>query len=49
MSFLKRTLDNIRPHVSQGGKHEKWYALFEALDTLFYSPPDVNKGKTHVK
>ncbi len=49
MSFLKRTLDNIRPHVMKGGKHEKWYAFFEAIDTLFYSPPDVNKGKTHVR
>ena len=49
MSFLKRTLDNIRPHVMQGGKHEKWYAFYEAIDTLFYSPEDVNKGKTHVR
>ncbi len=49
MSFLKRTLDNIRPHVMPGGKHEKWYAFFEAIDTLFYSPEDVNKGRTHVR
>ena len=49
MSFLKRTLDNIRPHVMKGGKHEKWYAFYEAIDTLFYSPEDVNKGKTHVR
>lgn len=49
MSFLKRTLDNIRPHVMKGGKHEKWYAFFEAIDTLFYSPEDVNKGRTHVR
>ena len=49
MSFLRRTLDNIRPHVMKGGKHEKWYAFYEAIDTLFYSPEDVNKGKTHVR
>lgn len=49
MSFLRRTLDNIRPHVMNGGKHEKWYAFYEAIDTLFYSPEDVNKGKTHVR
>ena len=49
MSFLKRTLDNIRPHVMKGGKHEKWYAFFEAVDTFFYSPPDVNAGATHVR
>ena len=49
MSFLRRTLDNIRPHVMKGGKHEKWYAFYEAIDTLFYSPEDVNKGKIHVR
>lgn len=49
MSFLRRTLDNIRPHVSKGGKYEKWYAFYEAVDTFFYSPPDVNKGRTHVR
>ena len=49
MSFLRRTLDNIRPHVMKGGKHERWYAFYEAIDTLFYSPEDVNKGKTHVR
>lgn len=49
MSFIRRKLDSIRPHVMSGGKHEKWYALFEAIDTFFYSPPDANMGNTHVR
>jgi len=49
MSFLRNTLDKISPHVSKGAKYEKWYALYEAVDTFFYSPADVNKGKTHVR
>jgi Na+-transporting NADH:ubiquinone oxidoreductase subunit B len=49
MSFLRRTLDNIHPHVIEGGKYKKFYALYEALDTFFYSPGDVNKGRNHVR
>lgn len=49
MSFLRRTLDNIHPHVTEGGKYQKFYALYEAVDTIFYSPGDVNRGRNHVR
>jgi Na+-transporting NADH:ubiquinone oxidoreductase subunit B len=49
MSFLRRTLDSIHPHVTEGGKYKKFYALYEAVDTVFYSPSDVNKGRNHVR
>ena len=49
MSFLRRTLDNIHPHVTAGGKYQKFYALYEAIDTIFYSPADVNRGRNHVR
>jgi Na+-transporting NADH:ubiquinone oxidoreductase subunit B len=49
MSFLRRTLDSIHPHVTEGGKYKKFYALYEAVDTVFYSPGDVNKGRNHVR
>lgn len=49
MSFLRRTLDNIHPHVTDGGKYQKFYALYEAIDTIFYSPSDVNQGRNHVR
>jgi Na+-transporting NADH:ubiquinone oxidoreductase subunit B len=49
MSFLRRTLDNIHPHVVEGGKHQKFYALYEAIDTFFYNPADVNQGRNHVR
>lgn len=49
MSFIRRTLDNIRPHVGKGGKYEKFYAFYEAVDTFFYSPDSVNRGRTHVR
>ena len=49
MSFLRKTLDNLHPHVVRGGKYEKFYALYEAIDTIFYSPADVNKGRNHIR
>ena len=49
MSFLRKTLDRIEPHVSSGGKYPQFYALYEAVDTVFYSPSDVNKGSNHVR
>ena len=49
MSFLRRTLDSIHPHVVEGGKYQKFYALYEAVDTIFYSPADVNQGRNHVR
>lgn len=49
MSFLRRTLDNMHPHVTEGGKYQKFYALYEAIDTFFYSPADINKGRNHIR
>jgi len=49
MSFLRRKLDDIYPHVAQGGKYTQFYALYEAIDTFFYSPADVNRGRNHVR
>ncbi|MEO0369065.1 MAG: RnfABCDGE type electron transport complex subunit D, partial [Pseudomonadota bacterium] len=49
MSILRRTLDRIEPLVVPGGKYPQFYALYEAVDTVFYSPSDVNKGSNHVR
>lgn len=49
MSYLRRVLDSIHPHVTEGGKYQKFYALYEAVDTIFYSPADVNQGRNHVR
>ena len=49
MSILRRSLDAARPHFVGNGKYKKFYALYEAVDTIFYSPADVNQGRTHVR
>jgi len=46
---LRSTLDNLEPHFKPGGKYESWYALFEAVDTIFYSPSSVTKASAHVR
>ena len=35
---LRQQLDAIEPHFKPGGRFESWYALYEAVDTIFYSP-----------
>src|SRR5690554_3299503 len=49
MMGIRQTLDNLEPHFHKGGKYEKWYPLFEAVDTIFYSPPSVTKTTAHVR
>lgn len=46
---IRQTLDNLEPHFHKGGKYEKFYALYEAVDTVFYSPPSVTKTTAHVR
>ncbi len=46
---IRQTLDNLEPHFHKGGKYEKFYPLYEAVDTIFYSPPDVTKTTAHVR
>lgn len=42
-------LDSIEPHFTKGGKLEKYYGLYEMVDTFIYTPADVTRGTTHVR
>lgn len=46
---LRRVLDDLEPHFSKGGKYESFYALYEAVDTIFYSPSKVTVANPHVR
>lgn len=46
---LRNILDKMEPEFHSGGKYEKWYALYEAVDTIFYRPSSVTKGGSHVR
>ena len=49
MKFLRNFLDRQQPRFKAGGKFEKYYALYEMLDTFLYTPGEVTKESTHVK
>jgi Na+-transporting NADH:ubiquinone oxidoreductase subunit B len=42
-------LDNLEPHFTKGGKLERYYGLYEMVDTFIYTPADVTRGKTHIR
>ncbi|ROU01819.1 NADH:ubiquinone reductase (Na(+)-transporting) subunit B [Marinobacter sp. R17] len=46
---LKEFLHGIEHHFEKGGKYERWYALYEAVDTIFYTPPSVTSTTSHVR
>jgi Na+-transporting NADH:ubiquinone oxidoreductase subunit B len=49
MKPLRKFLDKIRPLFEKGGKFEKYYPLFEATDTFFYTPDEVTTTAPHVR
>jgi Na+-transporting NADH:ubiquinone oxidoreductase subunit B len=49
MARLRRFLDRIEPQFEKGGPYEKYYALYEMIDTFIYSPADVTRGSPHVR
>lgn len=42
-------LDSIEPHFTKGGRFEKYYGLYEMVDTFIYTPATVTRGTTHVR
>jgi Na+-transporting NADH:ubiquinone oxidoreductase subunit B len=49
MQALRSFLDRIEPHFLKGGKWQRFYALYEAVDTIFYSPKSVTQSGAHVR
>ncbi|MGB1157786.1 MAG: NADH:ubiquinone reductase (Na(+)-transporting) subunit B [Porticoccaceae bacterium] len=47
--MMRSFLDKLEPNFKKGAKWEKWYALFEAVDTALYKPSDVTKNSSHVR
>jgi Na+-transporting NADH:ubiquinone oxidoreductase subunit B len=49
MSPLRKLLDRLEPLFVKGGKYQQFGAIFEMVDTLFYSPADVARSAPHVR
>lgn len=46
---LREWLDSIEPHFVKGGRYEKYYAVYEMFDTIFYTPKTVTKFAPHAR
>ena len=49
MISLRKLLDKAEPLFVKGGRLENFHAIYEMVDTLFYSPPDVTRGSPHIR
>lgn len=49
MKALRNLFDNIKPHVSKGGRFEMFHSTFDAFETLFFVPDKTNKGGVHLR
>ncbi len=41
MNPIRSFLDRLEPVFTKGGRFEQLHALYEAVDTFFYSPGDL--------
>jgi Na+-transporting NADH:ubiquinone oxidoreductase subunit B len=46
---MRKLLDRFESDFHPGGKWEKLYPLFEAIDTLLYKPKSTTKNSSHVR
>jgi len=46
---LRKLLDRLHPTFDKGGKLERLYPLYEALDTFLYTPSDTTHTAAHVR
>jgi Na+-transporting NADH:ubiquinone oxidoreductase subunit B len=49
MKRLRRLLDSIEPLFIKGGRLQAFHAIYEMIDTMIYSPPDVTHSSPHVR
>lgn len=49
MKALRNLLDHVGHHFEKGGKLARFFPLFEAVDTFFYTPPDITRTGAHVR
>jgi Na+-transporting NADH:ubiquinone oxidoreductase subunit B len=49
MKLARRLLKRAEPHFSSGGKLHRLYPLFEAVDTMLFTPALDTRGAPHVR
>lgn len=46
---LRKFLDGLERHFQEGGRFQRYYALFEVFDTFLYAPDTVTRSTAHVR
>jgi len=49
MKFLENFFESKKPLFEKGGKLEKFYPVYEAIDTFAFTPDSVTKTTAHVR
>ncbi len=50
MKIFQKLLSNIKPHFEEGGKLEKLYYAYDAIETFLFVPGhSTDRGETHIK
>ncbi len=49
MKPFKNLLDNVRPYFEEGGKFEKYYPVFDAMETFLFVPGHTNQKGVHIR
>jgi Na+-transporting NADH:ubiquinone oxidoreductase subunit B len=49
MKIMRKMLDSVEPLFVRGGRFHNLHAVYEMVDTLFFSPPDVTRNSPHVR
>ena len=49
MKFILKLSDKLTPKFEKGGKYEKFYALFEVIDTFFLTPALRTSKGPHIR
>ena len=49
MAGLRRLLDRIEPMFTKGGRFEKYFVVYEMVDSFLYSTPDTTRTAPHVR
>ena len=45
---LRTFMDGLEPNFHKGGKYEKYYAIYEMVDTIFYTPGKTTVGQSRL-
>ena len=49
MDLIRTALDKVGEKFNKGEKYAPLHALYEAPDTILYTPKDVTRGPSHVR